>query len=370
MKPVFLRVALANVGCLAAYAFGQSNAPSLTPAAPGLPGFAEKAKRLDGLFSSTARNGGSYILNYRVGEQSFIRAYGYLDCARTQPMRADALFDGGSLTKSFTTVAIYKLVEERRLKLDDRLGDLFDHVPAAKRNITVSQLLQHRSGVPNFITAAGARMPESEWSVETYDYAPLSKSGMLRLAWITPLEFAPGIAESYSNLGFNVLGAIIERASGQPYETYLRTRIFRRLGMASTGYLQLEHRGRPVAQQCRGGTHWGDPLSKGVWQNGVSWRLMATGGMMTTADDLQRFSAGIASNALFRPDIGQRFRATYFGPSYRCGTEASFAGGSNRMTRSLIVHLPARQEAVVAVSTDTNHRHPEEGDLRASVCGR
>lgn len=332
--------------------------------------FADKASQLDALFKDRARQGGSYILHYQLGDQSFVRGYGHLDCAGARPMSPEALFDGGSLTKAFTTAAIYKLIEERRLKLDDRLGDLFPNVPAAKRDINVAQLLQHRSGIPNFIDSSGSRIPESQWSVESYDYAPLSKARLLRLAWIAQLEFPPGTAESYSNLGFNLLGAIIERASGQPYENYVRSRIFNTLGMASTGYLEMKRGTRPIAQQCRGGVPWGDPITNRVWRNGVSWRLVGTGGMMTTADDLQKFSAGIASNALFRPDIGDRFRAGYFVASYRCGTQAAYVGGSNRMTRSLIVHLPARREAVVAVSVDRDHRHPEEAAMRGVICGR
>jgi CubicO group peptidase (beta-lactamase class C family) len=339
-----------------------SSAPALT--------FSEKAERLDRLFRGSSQAQGHYILHYQAGEQSFARAYGYLDCARTRPMRADALFDGGSLTKSFTAAAIYKLIEEGRLKLDDRLGELFADVPSAKRNITVSQLLQHRSGIPNLIDGAGKPMAQSAWSAETYDYAPLRKAEMLRLAWIAPLEFAPGTAEAYSNYGFNLLAAIIEQASGLAYETYVRQRIFAPLSMARTGYSQLRSGDRPIAEQCRGGVRWGDPITKGLWRRGVSWRLMGTGGMMTTADDLQRFNAALASPTLFRPDVDQRFRANYFGPSYKCGTEAAFVGGSNRMTRSLIIHLPARSEAVVAVSTERDHPHPAESEVRAAICGR
>ncbi|MFL6747568.1 MAG: serine hydrolase domain-containing protein [Sphingomicrobium sp.] len=340
------------------------------PNAASVANFDEKAAMLDELFRSTARTGGTYVLSYRADDRNFVQAYGSLDCGGLNPMRADALFDGGSLTKNFTMAAIFKLVESGRLKLDDRLGELFRGVPADKGRITVAQLIQHRSGIPNFIDGKGRAMAESEWSIETYDYAPRTKSEMLRLAWRAPLQFQPGTRDEYSNYGFTILAAVVEAASGRPYEAYLREQLFVPLGMNNTGYLLQDRRARPVAEQCRDGRSWGDPYRKGLWAGGISWNLVGAGGMYTTADDLQKWSAGIASGALFRSDIQRRFDALYFAPSYRCGTDATAMGGSNGMTRSLILHLPRRREAVVMVATHRQHGLPPEDQVRAALCGR
>ena len=324
-------------------------------------------QRLDALFRARNANGGA-ILDVRSGNRPFVRAYGWLDCAGTRPMRSDALFDGGSLTKLFTQAAIFALVEEGRLKLDDRLGELFRGVPTDKARISVVQLLSHRSGIPNFIDLQGRPLPQSAWSIEGYDYAPLSREKMLALAWLAPLEFQPGAAESYSNYNYNILGAVIEVASGVPYEQYIRDRLFRRLEMQDTGYLVANPNRRPIAEQCRDGKVAGDPITRGVWRNGVSWHLAGAGGMMTTTADLQRWNAGVGEGRLFRPDIATRFRAMYFGPSFRCQSEATFLGGSNGMTRSMIMQLPRRKLAIVAVSLRREIGLPAEDDILDIIC--
>ena len=346
-------------------------APAAAPTAPPVPqepAFDDKAVQLDRLLRTTAQQGGAYILHYREGARVFTRGYGSLACAGSTPMPPGALFDGGSLTKDFTRAAIFKLAEEGRLKLDDRLGDIFRRVPADKSGITVAQLLSHRSGIPNFIDSAGRVMSPREWTIQGYDYAPLTREQMLRLAWAAPLGFPPGTREEYSNFGFQLLAAIIEAAASEPYETYVRKGILLPLGMTATGYRLLERGTRPIVQQCRDRAAVPDPITSGVWRNGVSWRLVGAGGMMTTAEDLQRWNAGMESGALFRPDMAERFRTGYFGPSYRCRTEATFVGGSNGMTRSLIIHLPRRKESLVIVSTHRERGLPEEATMLTVFC--
>ena len=358
-----LHVVILVVACLATLAATQ---PSPDARADLLQ---TKADQLDRLFSAAAQSGGSYIVSYQLAGRTFSRAYGRIDCARAAQMRNDALFDGGSLTKLFTAAAVYKLVEQGRLKLDDRLGELFPLVPGDRKSITVAQLLDHRSGIPNFIGPGGRVIPEEEWGVDSYDYAPLTKTEMLARAWAATLDFPPGTNDTYSNSGFTLLAAIVERASGQPYEAYVRQNILLPAGMRRTGYLLPDRKAETIAQQCRDGKVWGDPLTRNVWRRGVSWHLMGAGGMLTTTDDLQRWNAATASGSLFRPDIYRRWRATYFAPSYRnCGTDITAVGGSNGMTRSLIIHLPLRRESVVAVSTQREYRHPSEEAMIAILC--
>lgn len=346
-------------------------APSQGPPVPQELTFEQKTERLDALFRTAAQSGGNYILHYQTAQRTFIRAYGSLDCAGTTPMRTDALIDGGSLTKLFTRAAIFKLVEQGRLRLDDRVGDIFPSVPPDKSNITIAQLIDHSSGIPNFIDRDGRPLPESQWSPESYDYAPASRAQLLARIWAAPLMFPPGTREDYSNSGYNLLGAVIEQVSGQPYERYVRENVLVPAGMMSTGYLLADTRGRALADQCREGASWGNPVSRRLWAGGVSWNLMGAGGMMTTADDLQRWNAATASGSLFRPDIYRRFRSTYFGPAYRsCGTDATFVGGSNGMTRSLIIHLPLRNEAIVAVATRRESPLPPEAAMRDAICRR
>ena len=360
------RVAAPALLAILAPQLALAQAPLPTTSPPSV--FHDRIERLDHLLSDTAHDGGSFLMAYRNGDSVVMRGFGNLDCDGKVDMPRDALFDGGSLTKLFTTAAVFKLVEQGKLKLDDRLDDIFRGVPPDKRAITVAQLLAHRSGVPNFIGPGGRPVPERDWSIEAYDYAPLGKSELLARIWSAKLDFPPGTRDAYSNSGFTLLAAVVEAASREPYERYVRRSVFIPASMRNTGYLLLDRQTLAVTQQCRDGRAWGDPFNRGVWRNGVSWNLIGAGGMMTTLADLERFTAAIEDGALFRPDIRERLQQTIYGASARCRTYSAALGGSNGMTRSLILHLPRRREALVVVATHREHGLPEEGQMLAILC--
>lgn len=330
--------------------------------------FGNRAGRLDALFSDAAAEGGSYLLRYDQGDHSFSRAYGYMDCARTIAMSPDALFDAGSITKVFTAAAVYKLVEQGLLSFDDQLGDLFESVPSDKRNVTISHLLEHRSGFPDLIGRDGQPLRQRDWAPETYDYAPLSRDEMLSIAWSATLLFEPGTREAYSNFGYGILAAVVERFSGESYEAFVRNQILLRAGMPHTGYRLPDFSGKPIAEQCRGKTAWHDPISRGLWVDGVSWYLMGSGGMLTTIADLAAWNRAVEAGRLFRTDIQERFRSKYFSPSDRCRADATFLTGSNGMTRTLLIHLLDRRETLLSVSTHSDHRAPREEALLNVIC--
>lgn len=348
--------------------FAAATAPAQPQAPAAQPTFDSKVAQLDQLFHSASSDGGAYLVRYRVGDQVATRTYGPLSCTGRIPLPADAVFDAGSLTKLFTAAAIYTLVQDGRLKLDDRLGDIFPDAPEDKRNISVAQLVSHRSGITNLLGAQARALSQGEWSVEGYDYAPLTKAEFFRRLWRSKLDFAPGTDESYSNTGFALLAAIVEQVSGQLYEAYVRSHVFQPLGMTATGYV-LDRGKRPIAQECaKGAKAWGDPIHRGVWDRGVSWNLMGNGGMLTTLDDLDKWSSGIETAKLFRRDIQARFVAEFYGPSYRCRTQSTAVGGSNGMTRSLILHMPRRREVLISVGTQADYPLPQEDDMVGILC--
>jgi CubicO group peptidase (beta-lactamase class C family) len=349
---------------------GYSQAPSSAEAkeAAAEQEFASRVRNIDAVLTAKATEGGSFAVRYESGARSFAKAYGHLDCGRTKPMQTDALFDSGSITKAFTYAAVLKLVETGRLKLDDRLTDLFPNVPSDKKAITVAQLLDSTSGFHDFVEPDGS-VPAGDVEVIVHDYLPLSKQQLLRSAFVSPLSFAAGTKREYSNLAYQLLAAVIEQASGQSYEAYVREKILLPAGMTSTGYVLPDYRGRTFAEQCKGKLAWGDPVSKGLWKNGVSWNLLGAGGMMTTLDDLKRWTDASVSGKLFRPDFQARFRRSeFFVPSYsRCRTEVSAVAGSNVLTTAAYFHMPLRKEVLVVASTRSDHQPPQR-ELAAVLC--
>ena len=117
---------------------------------------------------------------------------------------------------AFTAVAVLQLVEAGKLRLDSTIGEVLPEYPSVGRNITVHQLLTHTSGIPNFTD-----FPEYvEWRQQ-----PVQTRQLLEWFWDRPLDFEPGLQFRYSNSGYQVLGAIIERVSHQKYAEYLEQHV-------------------------------------------------------------------------------------------------------------------------------------------------
>ena len=155
-------------------------------------------------------------------------------------MKADSLFRIASISKSFTAVAVLKLVEEGKLSLDAKAFPLLGIQPAVQsfvdpeprlRQITVRQLLQHTGGWdrdqsfdPMFRSERIARANLTP--------PPASSVAVIRYMLSRQLDFDPGARHAYSNFGYCVLGRLIEKVTGQKYEAYVREKILAPIGIA------------------------------------------------------------------------------------------------------------------------------------------
>jgi CubicO group peptidase (beta-lactamase class C family) len=151
--------------------------------------------------------------------------YGQINGAEKKPLTASNRFRIGSITKMFTATMILQLVEEGKLELTDTLDQFFPQVPNAGK-ITIAQILAHRSGIPNV-----RRDRESQPNVST---TPITKDEMLALIVKGTPDFEPDTRHRYSNSGYFLLGLIIEKLTGKPYEEVLKERITSKIGLADT----------------------------------------------------------------------------------------------------------------------------------------
>jgi CubicO group peptidase (beta-lactamase class C family) len=136
-------------------------------------------------------------------------------------LTAETKYRIGSITKTFTAVMIFQLVEEEKLRLTDTLDRFFPQIPNAAR-ITIGQMLAHRSGIRNI-------EPDGSWGMQ-----PRTKDEVIaRIAQGRP-DFEPDARHLYSNAGYNLLGYIVEKAGGKPYQEALRERITSRIGLNNT----------------------------------------------------------------------------------------------------------------------------------------
>lgn len=139
------------------------------------------------------------------------------------PAAADTVYAIGSMTKQFTAAAILQLADAGALNLDADIHELVPEYPAHQPAETLRNLLAHTSGIPDYFPTDAKDL--------TKIYQPISEADMIARFANSPLDFQPGSGFAYSNSNFYLLGVAIERASGEPYNTYLQRHIFGPLGL-------------------------------------------------------------------------------------------------------------------------------------------
>jgi CubicO group peptidase (beta-lactamase class C family) len=267
-----LPVAAVVVALLGGGSLG-GDAPSRVTAS-GLDRDARLGGRIGAIVKSERRHGFSgAVLVARRGRPIFSRGLGWADRKRRIRVTPRTVFDIGSITKPLTMAAALALVDDGRLDLSDRLGDLLPGVPADKRAITLRQLLAHRAGLAEYVVDAPGG-----------DFVELSRHEALSRILSQPLRFEPGTDYGYSDAGYTVAAAVIEDAAGRPFEDFLRDRILTPGGMSSTGFYGDRWRPSRVAIGYGGRKH-GARNAPDAWSH-VSWSLKGAGGVVASAPDL------------------------------------------------------------------------------------
>ena len=233
------------------------------------------AAHLDSL-AAAGRFSGVVVLA-KADTRVFARAYGLADREARIPNGLATRFNLGSINKAFTATAIRQLAAAGKLSLDDRL---IRHLPdypnrdVAER-VTIRQLLEHRSGIGGNIFAAPAGGSRGDLRA-TGDF--------LNLFVQEPLQFEPGTRQQYSNAGYIVLGAVIERLSGMSYYDYVRTNVFQPAGMTHTASYARDSLPPNTAIGYVDGARNLETLPG---------RGSSAGGGYSTADDLLRFARAV-----------------------------------------------------------------------------
>lgn len=228
------------------------------------------------------------------------KAYGLASKEYEVPNRTDTKFNLGSINKIFTQVAVGQLVEQGKLSLDDRLGKLLPDYPnrEAAEKVTVRHLLSMTAGVGDFFSPAfDAAAKDRFRSVK--DFLPLFAS--------EPLRFEPGTRSEYSNGGYIVLGAIVERVSGQDYYDYVREHVFKPAGMQNTEWYEGD---RVVTNLASGYTREGaGRLGAKARRNNLYTRPAKgspAGGGYSTAEDMHKFAIALQTGRLRVPNFRAR----------------------------------------------------------------
>lgn len=242
------------------------------------------------------------------GRLVYSRGYGYADIAQHEQVQTNSLFRIASISKPITAVAILHLIEQGKLRLDDKVYDILDfktdieqagaEFDVRQRDITIRYLLEHRAGWDRD-KSFDAMFEAVRFAEQQKVPAPAGPQDVIKAMLRHKLDFAPGERYAYSNFGYCLLGRVIEKLSGMPYEAYVKQDILAPLGIHSMrlGASRLEGRAPNEVRYYQPGTgksvFQADLGQDVAWPYG-GWHLEAMdshGGWLASAVDLARFAA-------------------------------------------------------------------------------
>ena len=266
---------------------------------------------------------GSRLVVLREGRELFARSVGVADIARQHPVDADTIFHWASITKTFTAIAIMQLRDRGLLTLDD---PVVNYVPELRlvhdpfgdiSRITIRHLMTHSAGFRNPTWPWGGDKP---W----HPFEPTEWSQLVAMFPYTEVEFEPGSRYSYSNPGIIFLGRVIERLSGDHYETYIDKNILKPLEMSrsyfdATPYHLLPH--RSASYYVENGKPRPAPF------DAVTGITVSNGGLNAPVGDMEKYLAFLIGNdqrqAVYDLVLKRRSLEEMFVPQLAVGTEGS-----------------------------------------------
>lgn len=337
------------LSCLcAAECFAQEAAPKL-------------AEYLDALAAQGRFSG--VVLVAREGKVTFSRAYGMANYELDAPNTAETKFRIGSLTKPFTAAAVILLQERGKLSIQDSVCKYVADCPAAWQPITLRQLLSHTSGLAKQDKAADYLKTAA---------LPMTVAQLVEGFRNRPPEFRPGERFDYNNNGYVLLGQVIERASGQPYESFMRENVFAPLGMSDTGYDRHE----PVIKgRAAGYVREGPALLNAAYID--QSQPFAAGALYSTAGDLLRWDQALYTEKLLPRKTLEEMFTPVAGPygygwfvAREFGHRMLWHGGGTPGFAADLLRFPEERVTVIVLSNLENAPVLRMGrDLAAIVFG-
>ena len=296
---------------------------------------------------------GASICVIREGRILWSRAFGLADVEQSVPATTETRFRIGSVSKSLTSVAIGRLVQDGQLDLDSPVQRYAPSFPEKRYPITVRQVAGHLAGIRHYDT--GEFENQEHYATVTEGLAIFAADSLL---------FEPGTQFSYSSYGYNLLGAVIEGASGRSYLEYMRHAVLDPAGMTHTSF---EHPDSIIPKRGRYYTRTdstGPTINAPYVDNTYKW---PSGGFLSTAEDLARFGDRLLRGELLRPETVQLLwtpmrtsdgTPTDYGIGWTIERDSlgrrrvRHSGGSVGGTAHLIIYPDQRVVVAVLVNSD------------------
>ncbi|MEK7833475.1 MAG: serine hydrolase [Acidobacteriota bacterium] len=229
---------------------------------------------------------GAAVIAVKDGQVVFRKSYGMANLELGVAIEPDMIFRIGSITKQFTAVATLMLMEQGKLSLTDEITKFLPDYPTQGHKITIEHLLTHTSGIKSY-----TGLPE---------WLPLWRKDMAMKELIDlfkdkPMEFAPGAKWNYNNSAYVLLGAIIEKISGQSYGDFVEKNIFAPLGMKQSFYDNTQ---RIIPRRAAGYSRNGGGYANAQYLS--MSQPHAAGSLMSTVDDLAKWDAALYTEKLVK----------------------------------------------------------------------
>lgn len=267
-------------------------------------------KSIENICNENAANhnfSGVCMLNVN-GETIFAKAYGYANRAFKVLNHIDTKFDTASITKLFTAAAILQLMEQDKLKLEDKVTEIIDlsgtEIPT---DVTIEHLLNHTSGIADDADEEAGE-DYSALFIESPNYALRECRDFLKNFAYKKPNFKAGTNVRYCNCSYILLGLVLEKITGQNFRDYFTSNIFEKADMSNTGFFSMDGINGNTAEGYKSIEDANGKIV-GYKKNIYCYPPQGTpdGGVYTTAEDINKFLSAIKNNVLLNKKYSNIF---------------------------------------------------------------
>ena len=298
-----------------------------------------------------ANEPGAVVLVEQEGKAIHRKAYGLADVELQTPLQPEHLLKVGSISKQFTSVAILKLVEAKKLSLDDKPAKFLADFP---HDVTIEQLLTHTSGVAEYTA-----IPEYHAALRQ----DATVGEIVALIRAKPLAFPPGTKYQYTNSAYFLLGAIVEKVSGTTLAEFLRKEVLDPQGLSNTRVDVLQD---IIPNRARGYERAAGKIRNATMYSPT--RAFSVGWLLSTVDDLSKWNRALhGDKVLPAPLLERAFTSaklpdgtlTNYGLGWFVseleGARVIEHGGDIPGFSSHVLSIPEKKIFIAVLSNDAHH---------------
>lgn len=280
------------------------------------------------------------IIVARGSKRVFARSWGLSNVTSRTPMSLDTPMFLASAGKMFTAVAVLQLVDAGKIDLDAPFGKYLTAYPNVEMaKVTIRQLLNHRGGTGDIGILGREDAANRAWVKTTVDIVQLNGT--------RGPDFPPGTKEDYSNYGFILLGAVIEKVTAGSYHDYVADHVFMPAGMKDSGFPDKEHLKKVAVGYT---TYFGAEPKLVANTDSLPWRGTSAGGGVSTPNDMLRFLRAMRDGKLLSPKMFKLATTAGATPWYgmgfvvNSGQNASWGHGGNSYGMDVAVHYYVKND--------------------------